>query len=137
MCREASRERALEITFNAESVPAGLSRRIAACLYRVLQEALQNAIKHSGTQKIDVTLRGRADQIELTVRDFGAGFEVSTIQGRGLGLLSMKERVTAVRGRLAILSEPQHGTTIHATVPLVEDDPKAPSQSLSVEKVHF
>jgi signal transduction histidine kinase len=80
---------------------------------------------------IDVTLRGGVDQIELTVRDFGAGFEVSTTQGRGLGLISMKERVRAVRGRLAILSEPHHGTTIHATVPLVQDDPKTPSQSHS------
>jgi PAS domain S-box-containing protein len=132
LCREVSRQHALEITFNAESVPEGLSRRVAVCLYRVLQEALQNAIKHSGMRKIDVTLRGRVDEIELTVHDFGAGFEVSTTQGRGLGLTSMKERVRAVRGRLAVLSEPQHGTTILASVPLIKDDPKTPSQSHSV-----
>jgi len=132
LCREASRECALEITFNAESVPDGLSRRVAACLYRVLQEALQNAIKYSGMKKIDVTLRGGADQIELTVRDRGRGFEVSAAQGRGLGLTSMRERVKAVRGRLAILSEPHHGTTIHATVPLVQDDPQTSGQSQSV-----
>jgi len=123
LCREASRERRLEIAFRAERVPDGVSRRVSACLYRVLQEALQNAIKHSGMQAIDVTLRGDVDQIELTVRDCGAGFDVATTQGRGLGLLSMKERVRAVRGRLAIRSEPHHGTTIHATVPLVQDDP--------------
>ncbi len=132
LCREVSRDRALEITFNAESVPERVSRRIAVGLYRVLQEALQNAIKHSGTRKIDVILRGGVEQIDLTIRDFGAGFEVSTTRERGLGLTSMKERVGAVRGRLAILSEPQHGTTIHATVPLVQDDPKTPSQALSV-----
>ena len=132
LCREVARDRALEITFNAESVPEGVSRRVAVCLYRVLQEALQNAIKHSGMRKIDVTLRGGVDQIELTVRDFGAGFEVSTTQGHGLGLTSMKERVSAVRGRLAILSEPQHGTTVQATVPLVQDDPKTPPQSHTV-----
>jgi PAS domain S-box-containing protein len=132
LCREVSSERALEITFNAESIPDGLSRRVAECLYRVLQEALQNAIKHSGSPKIDVTLRGEVDEIQLTVRDFGAGFEVSTTPGRGLGLTSMKERVRAVRGRLAVLSEPQHGTTILASVPLIKDDPKTPSQSHSV-----
>jgi len=66
------------------------------------------------------------------IRDFGAGFEVSTTEGRGLGLTSMKERARALRGRLAILSEPQHGTTIHASVPLVQDDPKTPSRSHSV-----
>ena len=132
LCREISSQHALEITFNAESVPEGLSRRVAVCLYRVLQEALQNAIKHSGERKIDVTLRGGVDEIELTVRDFGAGFEVSTTEGRGLGLTSMKERVSAVRGRLVIQSEPQHGTTILASVPLVEDDLKTPSPSYSV-----
>ena len=131
LCREISSLRALEIRFNAESVPDGLSRRVAMCLYRVLQEALQNAIKHSGVGKMEVSLRGGVDQIELTVRDFGAGFDVSTT-GRGLGLTSMEERVRAVRGRLAILSEPQRGTTIHASVPLVWDDPKAPSQLLTV-----
>ena len=63
---------------------------------------------------------GVGNQIELAVRDFGAGFDLSTTQGRGLGLTSMKERVRAVGGRLAILSEPQRGTTINASVPLVE-----------------
>jgi signal transduction histidine kinase len=82
--------------------------------------------------KIDVMLRGNVDQIELTVRDFGGGFEVSTTEGHGLGLTSMKERVRAVRGQLAILSEPQHGTTIHANAPLIQDEPKTPSQFISV-----
>ena len=91
--------------------------------YRVLQEALQNAIKHNGMRRIDVTLSGGVDQIELIVRDFGVGFEVSTSQGRGLGLTSMKERVRAVSGRLSIQSQPRHGTMILANVPLGKDDP--------------
>ena len=137
LCREVSNQRAVEITFHHECVPEGLSRNVAVCLYRVLQEAVQNAIKHSGTRKMDVTLRGGVDQIELIVRDFGAGFEVSTTEGCGLGLTSMKERARAVRGRLAIVSELHHGTTICATVPLVQDDPKTPSQSrCDVDHVH-
>jgi len=132
LCREVASLRTLEIRFNAESVPDGLSIRTAVCLYRVLQEALQNAIKHSGVEKVEVSLRGGFDQIELTVRDLGAGFDAATIQGRGLGLTSMKERVRAVGGQLAILSEPRRGTTIHASVPVVWDDPKAPSQLLTV-----
>jgi PAS domain S-box-containing protein len=131
LCREVSRQRALEVAFHAESVPDGVSRRVAVCLYRVLQEALQNAVKHSGMGTIDVTLRGGVDEIELTVRDFGAGFEVSTTQGRGLGLTSMKERVSAVGGCLTIVSAPQHGTTILATVPLVKGDPNEASESQS------
>jgi signal transduction histidine kinase len=67
-----------------------------------------------------VSLRGGADQIELTVRDRGAGFKVSETEGCGLGLTSMKERVRTVGGQLAIRSERRRGTTICAIVPLVE-----------------
>ena len=122
LCREISHVRAIEIRFVAEGVPDGLSKRVAVCLYRVLQEALQNAVKHSGVKEMEVSLRGGTDEIELTVRDLGAGFDVPTCQGRGLGLISMKERVRAVHGRLAILSEPQVGTTIYASVPVAWDD---------------
>ena len=85
--------------------------------------------------KIAVTFRGELDEIELTVGDLGTGFEVSRTQARGLGLTSMQERVRAVRGRLAILSEPGCGTTILASVPFVKDDPVTPSQVLWVSNV--
>lgn len=127
LCREVSSQSAIAIDFQAECVPEGLSRDVAVCLYRVLQEALHNAVKHSGTRKMEVTLRGGTDHVELIVRDFGVGFEVST-EGRGLGLTSMKERAQAVRGRLAIQSDSQLGTTIHATVPLVQDFPPTSTQ---------
>jgi PAS domain S-box-containing protein len=119
LCHEMSSLRAREIRFEAVRVPDRLSRRITVVLYRVLQEALENAIKHSGVAHIEVSLAGDIERIELTVRDLGRGFDVATTLGRGLGLTSMKERVRAVRGRLAILSAPQRGTTIHASVPLV------------------
>jgi PAS domain S-box-containing protein len=122
LCRDISSQRSLDIVFTAESVPDGLSRRVAVCLYRVLQEALQNAVKYSGAGKIEVSLRGAFDQIELTVRDRGKGFDVSRMQGRGLGLTSMKERISAVNGRLSILSEPHRGTTIRASVPLIQNE---------------
>jgi len=131
LCREVSSQLGVEITFTTESVPEGLSRPVAICLYRVLQEALQNAIKHSGMRRVDVTLCGGVDQVELIVRDFGAGFEISTTQGRGLGLTSMNERVRAVSGRLTIQSQPQRGTTILASVPLGKDDPST-SKSVSL-----
>jgi signal transduction histidine kinase len=133
LCREISKQRDLDITFAADSIPEGLSRPVAVCLYRVLQEALQNAIKHSGGRKIDASLRGSADQIELTVRDFGAGFDVARTPGRGLGLTSMKERVKAVRGRLSIVSEPQRGTTILVSVPVGEGELQTPQAPLGLQ----
>jgi PAS domain S-box-containing protein len=120
LCREISSQQGVEVSFDAESVPEGLSKRVAVCLYRVLQEALQNAIKHSGTGKVDVSLRGGADQIELTIDDFGVGFDLETTHGRGLGLTSMNERLKAVEGHLAIRSQLQRGTSIRARVPLLK-----------------
>jgi len=90
-------------------------------LYRVLQEALQNAIKHSGTRKVAVSLRGAADHIELKVDDFGVGFDLETNQRRGLGLTNMDERLKAVGGHLAIRSQAQGGTSIRARVPVSQD----------------
>ena len=122
LCREVSRD--VAVSFHAESVPTCLSERISLCLYRVLQESLQNATRHSGARHVEVRLRGGADQIELTVRDSGAGFDPDdAFKGRGLGLTSMKKRLTAVHGQLSIDSKPQGGTTIRASVPW----PSAPS----------
>jgi signal transduction histidine kinase len=123
LCREISTQRGIELTFKAQRIPEGLSKPITLCLYRVLQEALHNAAEHSGTRRIEVLLHCGVDQIELTVRDFGCGFHVETAKGLGLGLTVMNERLKAVRGRLAIKSQPQDGTTIHACVPPFEDGP--------------
>jgi PAS domain S-box-containing protein len=120
LCRELSYQRGLEIALDAARIPETLSKPIALSLYRVLQEALQNAIKHSGGGKIDVTLRGAADHVELTIQDFGVGFDLEATRGPGLGLASMNDRMRAVGGELAIASQPQHGTTIRARVPLLE-----------------
>jgi PAS domain S-box-containing protein len=121
LCQEISDQHRVEISFHADSSPKGLSKRNVVCLYRVLQEALQNAIKHSHVRKIEVQFRCKGDQMELTVCDNGVGFDLKSIRGRGLGLVSMKERLETVKGQLAITSEPIHGTTIQAWVPLQDD----------------
>jgi len=80
---------------------------------------LQNAIKHSGTGRINVSLRGAVDQIEMTIDDFGIGFDLAATQAHGLGLTSMNERLKAVDGQLAVRSQPARGTSIRARVPLL------------------
>jgi signal transduction histidine kinase len=88
-----------------------------------LQEALQNAIKHSSSRQFQVSLGGGANDVELTVHDSGIGFEPEeAIKGRGLGLTSMKERLRVVDGEFSIDSQLQRGTTIHARVPLSRED---------------
>jgi PAS domain S-box-containing protein len=117
-CKEFGERQKLQITFQSHGVPQ-LPKEISLCLFRVLQEALQNAAKHSGTERIEVQLTGNSGEIHLTVSDSGEGFEITAPgRSRGLGLMSMQERVRLVGGTIVIDSKPQAGTTIHTSVPL-------------------
>ena len=119
ICQELSTRQNVEIDFRSENIPNSLPKETSLCLFRVLQEALQNALKHSGQRRFDVTLKGVVNEIELTVHDSGVGFDPEkAIRGQGLGLTSMKERLKLVDGQLSVASTPQSGTTIHARVPL-------------------
>jgi PAS domain S-box-containing protein len=118
-CRELSDRQRIEVDFHSEDIPKTLPGEISLCLFRVLQEALLNAIKHSGTQRFEVSLTNALNEIRLSVHDSGVGFDSEqAIKGRGLGLASMKERLKLVDGHLSIDSRLQGGTTIHASVPL-------------------
>jgi signal transduction histidine kinase len=118
-CKELSDRQKVKIDFHSKGVPNELPKEVALSLFRVLQEALQNAIKHSGSQQFEVSLTVRSDRIELTVRDWGIGFDpAAAAKGPGLGLVSMRERLKLVDGDLLIESQPQRGTTVHAGVPL-------------------
>jgi PAS domain S-box-containing protein len=118
-CKEFGDQQRVEIDFEVQDVPVDLSPDAALCLFRVLQEALHNSVKHSGVRHFEVRLREVSGEIHLTVRDSGAGFDARAAkQGRGLGLVSMEERLKLVNGMLSIESKPQGGTTIHARVPI-------------------
>jgi len=117
-CKEFSEHHKVEIDFQSHDLPAGLPIELSLSLFRVLQEALRNATKHSGVKRFEVKLWGTPHEIHLTVRDSGVGFHPeATKGGRGLGLLSMEERLKLLNGTLAIESQPRRGTTIHACVP--------------------
>ena len=117
-CQEFEGQRKVKIDFNSHDVPSSLSPDISLCLFRVLQEALHNAAKHSGAPHVEVGLWGTADEIHLAVSDAGEGFDGEAAErSQGLGLISMKERLKLVKGTLSIESQPKHGTTIHARVP--------------------
>jgi PAS domain S-box-containing protein len=116
-CREFGERQKLEIAFQSHNVPE-LPQEISLCLYRVLQEALQNAAKHSGAKRIEVELAENAGVIHLIVCDLGQGFDTNASRrSRGLGLTSMKERARLVGGTIVIDSKPMGGTTIHVCVP--------------------
>jgi len=106
------------LTFTHEGVPDAIAQDLKVCLYRVAQEAVQNAIKYSGAREIFMSLAGTGDALTLVVGDHGAGFDAQASMHRGLGLVSMGERVEAFGGTLRIQSAPGAGTRIEATVPL-------------------
>jgi signal transduction histidine kinase/integral membrane sensor domain MASE1 len=117
-CNELSEQQKVEITFAHDEIPPTLPHEISLCLFRVLQEALQNAVKYSGVRHFNVELRDASGAIDLSVRDSGSGFEVEeAMKTHGLGLISMAERLKLVDGQLSIDSQPRRGTTIHARVP--------------------
>jgi len=119
LCRELSDRLSIDIHFESTGVVAVNPDDVAVGLYRVLQEALQNAIKHSGSRRIEVQLHGSPHEITLTVQDTGIGFEPNTaLSGRGLGLISMKERLKLVDGELRVDTRSPGGTTIRARVPV-------------------
>ena len=114
-----SNRHGLTIDVHFENVPTALPPEISLCLYRVLQEALQNVLKHSVSRQAHVSLTGQIDTINLTVKDSGPGFDPhEAMRGPGLGLTSMKERLKVVGGQLSIHSQRGLGTTIHAVAPL-------------------
>ena len=116
-CSEFGERQNVEIDFESHDVPETLPTDLFLPLFRVLQEALRNAIKHSGARSFEVKLWGSAEAIQLTIRDRGIGFDsVAAMQCPGLGLTSMKERLRLVGGELSIHSQRERGTTIHARV---------------------
>jgi len=105
-------------------MPAAISPETAACLYRIAQEGLRNAIKHSGAQQAEVVLSANADAISLWIVDHGRGFDPRQVLGKGgLGLVSMRERIRYLGGEIAIDSQPSGGTRLNVRVPLRESAP--------------
>jgi len=119
VCKELSRDQNVEVAFQSEDLPRDLPKEVSLCLFRVLQEALQNAVKHSRARRFEVAFTATLTEIQLTVHDSGIGFDPEkAVSSHGLGLTSMKERLKLVGGMLSVESKPEQGTTIHASVPL-------------------
>jgi PAS domain S-box-containing protein len=125
-CRELSEKSDVRVKFSHAGVPRTIPKEISLCLFRVLQEALQNALKHSGVREFTVNLRGTSEAIELTVTDSGSGFdENEAFTRQGLGLISMRERLQLVHGELSVESRRGAGTTIRARAPLARNESEA------------
>jgi PAS domain S-box-containing protein len=118
-CIAFSEKYGVPAEFVSTHVPPDLTDAVSLCLYRVAQESLRNVGKHARATGVRVNLTGSPDELFLTIEDLGDGFDLETIKGRrGLGLVSMEERVRLVKGKLSIQSQPGKGTCVEVRVPL-------------------
>jgi signal transduction histidine kinase len=118
LCREFNDRHKIEIDFSSENIPERVHPDAALCLFRIVQEALQNLRKHSGAVNAEVRLRRTGNKLLVSVLDKGKGFDTRASAKLGLGLRSMIERAHLAGGQLRIYSEPGKGTRIEASVPL-------------------
>jgi len=120
-CKEFAERQRMQIDFKSD-VPSAVPLQIGLTLFRVLQEALHNVIKHSGARQVEVQLREDSSEIHLIINDSGRGFDPeAAYRGKGLGLTSMRERIRLVNGAISIESKRGGGTTIYVRVPLAAD----------------
>jgi PAS domain S-box-containing protein len=118
-CKEVTERQNVSIEFRSAGVPSGMPQDVSLTVFRVLQEALQNAIKHSRAHHFTVQLRELSGELQLIVQDDGVGFDVElAIRNHGIGLISMRERVSLVKGAISIKSQPGAGTEISVRVPM-------------------
>jgi signal transduction histidine kinase len=117
-----TRHESTPVEVMVRDLPKSLPQHAALCLFRVAQEALRNVARHAQARRVELSLRGLDDGLELAVRDDGIGFDPARNRARpSLGLASMRERVHLLGGELDLDTAPGRGTTIVAWVPLGEE----------------
>lgn len=118
-CREVSEQSGVVVKFAVRNLPDSVPREVSLSVFRVVQEAVHNAIKYSGEKHFEVRLEAESEHLELEVSDQGVGFDAAnTKNASGLGLVSMAERIYQVNGTFEIDSQPNAGTRIRARVPV-------------------
>jgi signal transduction histidine kinase len=105
------------VAFTHLHVPDRLPHDLTLCLFRIVQEALQNAVRHGSARKVSVDLTGGPSGLSLVIADDGVGFDVDAVSAKGLGLISMRERLEPLHGSLEIHSRPGAGTRLNVFVP--------------------
>jgi signal transduction histidine kinase len=117
--REVSRRSEIEVSVEPESVPEDLPDEYKICIYRLVQEALNNAVRHSGARNATVVVTRLAKSILVRITDDGRGFDPE--RARGMGILGMEERVKRLGGTLRVESQPAKGVTVTAELPIPPD----------------
>lgn len=118
--REVNRRTGLHVKVQAEDTGDELPDSVRTCVYRVVQEALNNCVKHAAASTVTVTLNQSDGSLQVTVADNGKGFDPKT--EKGLGLLGMRERVSRLGGTLEVRSQPGAGAQLAVRLPLCQQE---------------
>jgi len=119
LCEEITKKCKVDVHFMDHDVPRNLTKDVQLCLFRVAQEALSNAVKHSHASSARVELGANRNTVSLRVSDAGRGFDPDLKSaGDGIGLIGMRERLRLVGGKLSVRSELNRGTEVIAEIPL-------------------
>jgi signal transduction histidine kinase len=120
LCRKTARQTGVEIAYSGSQID--FPTHIQLSLYRVVQEALTNIIKHANASRVEVCLAVDAEQISLVVSDNGCGFSLTDLSALksfdGIGLLGIQDRIEAIGGAFAIKTQPHQGTILSVMIPL-------------------
>jgi PAS domain S-box-containing protein len=118
LCNELTDSKKLKVEFHQSGFPAVLDRDVTLCVFRIAQEGLRNCVKHSGAESARVVLTKTRNAVRLVVSDNGCGFNTKTaLMEKGLGFISMKERLHLLGGEMNVYSRPLRGTRIEVSVP--------------------
>ena len=124
LCRQVQKRHSIAVEFQADDLTEAVPAEIALCFYRVAQEALNNAVKHSGASGIVVSVSSRNEKLKMRITDSGKGFDTRGPQ-KGLGLASMYERLLLVNGEFLVSSTRGGGTELIAQVVLAKPAPES------------
>jgi signal transduction histidine kinase len=126
ICHDVWAQHGLAVDFEHRDVPKTVKPDVALCLYRIVQEGLHNVVKHSGAREAHVSLTGNNGVLDLRIADRGVGFAADDTAHAGIGLISMRERVSFVGGTIVIDSAPGTGTRIAISAPITANRDDGP-----------
>jgi signal transduction histidine kinase len=119
LCRNIEERHKLKVELEIQGVSRDLHPDLSLCFYRIAQEGLSNAVRHSGASRVHVSVKAMNGQITMIVKDYGHGFQADTSPA-GLGLVIMQERLLNVSGTFSVSSTRDSGTTLTASAPLLD-----------------
>ncbi|HJV46320.1 MAG TPA: histidine kinase [Bacillota bacterium] len=121
----------IQVNFAYDGDRTRLPSAVETALYRIIQEAMTNAAKYSLTEQVDILLVQGVSHIDITIKDFGQGFDVQATVGRGVGLFSMRERAEILGGTLKISSTHGLGTSIKSSIPFGKESNDAANKTFA------